>query len=305
MQESDWSPSYPSTLQPLPTMDTPLNFYVHCETHKIQIDSMSSLNKHASLHNTQKRMRREWTCGHCIHIFHSCIEMRRHLSLFSVCKGYAKMAEFATSQMVHKPYFRRKSHVFPPTTVQILASNATTSASVPRYNALSSYHPYDIARLATEAAELRKSLSFKTSIHFSPISPPQTMDSDSTESHHLPTTNQSIRSKDSSSDLVINEPFLLPVVDTKSTTCTSVQTFPTLSHLQDTRVKLSHTLNFQCALLFKHAPTALSPAEQSMLQQLLSQNILPLPFISLYSANTTEVAQRISDFNMGASHFQK
>ena len=70
-------------------------------------------------------------------------------------------------------------------------------------------------------------------------------------------------------------------------------------------MKLSHTLNFQCALLLKHAPTALSSAEQSMLQQLLSQNILPLPFVSLYSANTTEVAQRISDFNMGSNHFQK
>jgi len=231
--------------------------------------------------------------------------MRRHLSLFSVRMGYAKTAEFATSQMVHKPYFRRKSHVFPPTTLQIIASNAITSASVPRYNALSSYHPHDIARLATEAAELKKSLVSQTSMHFSPISPVQTMDSDSTESHRLSANSQPIWSKDSSSDPVINEPFLLHEVDTNLATRTSVQIFPTLSHLQDTRVKLSHTLNFQCALLLKHAPTALSPAEQSMLQQLLSQNILPLPFVSLYSANTTEVAQRISDFNMGANHFQK
>jgi len=142
-------------------------------------------------------------------------------------------------------------------------------------------------------------------MHFSPISPMQSMDSDSTESHHLPHSSQPSWSKDSSSDPVTNEPFLLPVVDTHSATCTSVQTSQTLSHLQDTRVKLSHTLNFQCALLLKHAPTALTPAEQSMLQQLLSQNVLPLPFVSLYSANTTEVAQRISDFNMGANHFKK
>jgi len=90
MEDSDWSPTYPITAQPLPTMDTPLNFYLHCETHKVQIDTMASLNKHASLHNVQKRMRCEWTCGHCTHIFHSCIQMRRHLSLFSVRMGYAK-----------------------------------------------------------------------------------------------------------------------------------------------------------------------------------------------------------------------
>jgi len=130
------------------------------------------------------------------------------------------------------------------------------------------------------------------------------LDTDSTESHYLSIDSQLSRLKDSSSDPSKEESLLLPVVDSKSAICTSVQTLPTLSHLQDIRVKLSHTLNFQCALLLKHAPTALSPAEQSMLQQLLSQNILPLPFISLYSADTTEVAQRISDFNMGSNHFQ-
>jgi len=231
--------------------------------------------------------------------------MRRHLSLFSVRMGYAKTAEFATSHMVHKPYFRRKSHVFPPTTLQILASTAATSASVPRYNALSSCHTRDIAHLATEAAKLRKILVSQTSMHFSPISPTSNMDSDHTEPHCSFSGTQSSRPNDSTLDPPIKESFILPVVDNSSTTCTSVQSFPTLSHLQDTRVKLSHTLNFQCALLMKHAPTALSSAEQSMLQQLLSQNILPLPFVSMYSANTTEVAQRVSDFNMGASHFQK
>ena len=283
----------------------PLNFYLHCETHRVQIDSMASLNMHASLHNVQKRMRCEWTCGHCIRTFHSCIEMRRHLSLFSVRMGYAKTAEFATSQMVQKPYFRRKSHVFPPTTLQILASNASTSASVPRYNALSSCHSHDIAQLATEAALLKESLSLPKSIHLSPISPISIMDSDFTESHNFSINSQLSRLKDSSMDLSKEESLLLPVVGVKSAICTSVQTLPTLSQLQDIRVKLSHTLNFQCALLLKHAPTALSSVEQLMLQQLLSKNILPSPFISLYSANTTEVAQRISDFNMGSSHFQK
>jgi len=306
MEENVWSPAYPTTAKLLPTMDTPLNFYLRCETHRVQIDSMASLNMHASLHNVHRRMRCEWTCGHCICTFHSCIEMRRHLSLFSVRLGYAKTAEFATSQMVHKPYFRRKSHVFPPTTLQTLASNATTtSAAVPRYNALSSCHSHDIAQLATEAAQLRKSLSLSTSVHFSPISPAQIMDSDSTESHNSSITNLPGQSNDFPLISSKEESFPLPVVDTTLTTGTTIQPSLTLSQLQDIRVKLSHTLNFQCAILLKHAPTALSSAEQSMLQQLLAHNILPSPFVSLYSANTTEVAQRISDFNMGSSHFQK
>ena len=107
-------------------------------------------------------------------------------------------------------------------------------------------------------------------MHFSPISPVQILDSDSTESHYLSIDSQPSRLKDSSSDPSKEESLLLPVVDSNTAICTPVQTFPTLSHLQDIRVKLSHTLNFQCALLLKHAPTALSPAEQSMLQQLLS-----------------------------------
>ena len=306
MEENEWSPAYSTTVKPLPTMDTPLNFYLRYETHRVQIDSMSSLNMHASLHNLQKRMRCDWICGHCLNTFHSCTQMRRHLSLFSVRMGYAKTAEFATSQMVHKPYFRRKSHVFPPTTLQILASNASTSASVPRYNALSSCHPYDIAQLATEAAELKKTLGSQTSIHLSPISPIPIMDSASLESPFLPISSQSsLLSKDSSLQVCMKESSSHSVVDATPTTCTRIQTFETLSHLQDTRVNLSHTLNFQCALLLKHAPTALSSLEQSMLQRLLSHNILPIPFVSMYSANTTEVAQRISDFNMGSSHFQK
>ena len=142
-------------------------------------------------------------------------------------------------------------------------------------------------------------------MHFSPISPIQIMDSDSTESPYLSPSSKPLLPKDSSSDPSKKESSLHPVVDATPTTCTSVQTSETLSHLQDTRVKLSHTLNFQCALLLKHAPTALSSIEQAMLQQLLSQNILPMPFVSMYSANTTEIAQRISDFNMGSNHFQK
>jgi len=305
MDENEWSPAYPSTAKPLPTMDTPLNFYVRCETHRVQIDSMASLNMHASLHNVQKRMRCEWTCGHCLCTFHSCIKMRRHLSLFSVRMGCAKTAEFATSHMVRTPYFRRKSHVFPPTTLQILASNIGTSASVPRYNALSSYHLNDVQKLATEAAELKKSSALHTCMHFSPISPALSTISNSTEFPNSFSSIQPLLSEDTSSESANRQPTLFSLVDATPTTSTSVQTLPTLSHLQDTRVKLSHTLNFQCALLMKYAPTALSSAEQSMLQQLLSQNILPLPFVSMYSANTTEVAQRISDFSMGSNHFQK
>jgi len=305
MEENAWSPAYPTIAKSLPTMDSPLNFYIRCETHRVQIDSMTSLNKHASLHNVQKRMKCEWTCGHCLRTFHSCIEMRRHLSLFSVRLGYAKTAEFATSQMVRKPYFRRKSHVFPPTTLQILASNARSSASVPRYNALSSYHPNDIHKLAAEAAELRKSSALHTCMHFSPISPAQPTNSDPTEFPNSPSSIQPLLSEDTPSESANRQPTLLPVVDATPTTSTPVRSLPILSHLQDTRVKLSHTLNFQCALLLRHAPTALSLIEQSMVQQLLSHNILPMPFVSMYSANTAEVAQRISDFNMGSSHFQK
>ena len=306
MEENEWTPAYFTTAKPLPTMDTPLNFYLRCQTHRVQIDSMASLNMHASLHNVQKRMRCDWICGHCLHTFHSCTQMRRHLSLFSVRLGYAKTAEFATSQMVHKPYFRRKSHVFPPTTLQNLASNASTSASVPRYNALSSCHSHDIAQLATEAADLKQTLVSQTSIHFSPISPIHIMDSTSIELSSLLISSQpSLLFKDSSPHLSMEDSSLHSVIDATPTTCTSVQTSETLSHLQSTRVNLSHTLNFQCALLLKHAPTPLSSLEQSMLQRLLSHNILPMPFVSMYSANTTEVAQRISDFNMGSSHFQK
>jgi len=217
-------------------MDTPLNFYLRCETHKVQIDTMASLNKHASLHNVQKRTRCKWTCGHCTHIFHSCIEMRRHPSLFSVRMGYAKTAEFATSQMVHIPYFRRKSHVFPPTTLQILASNAKAASSVPRYNALSSYHPNDIVRLATEAAELRKSSTLHLPVHYSSISPAQPLNSDPTELSHSLSSSQPVSSEGSSSEPTTNPPFLLPVVDNKSSVCTSVQTSENLSHLQDMRL---------------------------------------------------------------------
>jgi len=304
MEENEWTPAYPATAKPLPTMDTPLNFYLRCQTHRVQIDSMASLNMHASLHNVQNRVRCNWICGHCLHTFHSCTQMRRHLSLFSVRLSYAKTAEFATSQMVHKPYFRRKSHVFPPTTLQILASNANiTSASVPSYNALSSCHSHDISQFATEAAQLKESFLPKRPLHFSPISPAQIIDSDSTESHNFSISDQSCQLKGSPLKSSKEESFLLPVVDANPTTCTTVQSSLTLSQLKDIRVKLSHTLNFQCALLLKHAPTALFPIEQSMLQQLLSQNILPSPFVSLYSANTNEVAQRISDFNMGSNHF--
>jgi len=83
MEDSDWTPAYPTTTQHLPTMETTLNFYLHCETHKVQFDTLASLNKHALLHHTKKRAKCRCTCGHCANIFPLSMEMRRHLSLFS------------------------------------------------------------------------------------------------------------------------------------------------------------------------------------------------------------------------------
>jgi len=100
-----------------------------------------------------------------------------------------------------------------------------------------------------------------------------------------------------------------PSADATSMIYTSVQTCDSLcqemSHLQDMRRKLSHTLNIQCALLQKQAPTSLTSMEQQMLQSLLCQDILPLSFASFFSSTSTEVAQSISAFNLGANHFLK
>ena len=101
----------------------------------------------------------------------------------------------------------------------------------------------------------------------------------------------------------------LPSVDTTSTIRLSTQTFDTLSqemsHLQDIRKQLSHTLNVQCALLQKQAPTLLTSLEQQILQSLLSQDILPMSFTSLLAQTSTEIAQSVSAFNLGANHFLK
>jgi len=63
MEDSDWTPAYPTNTQHLPTMETPLNFYIHCETHKVRIDTLASLNKHAFLHRAKKCTKCRWTCG--------------------------------------------------------------------------------------------------------------------------------------------------------------------------------------------------------------------------------------------------
>ena len=98
-------------------------------------------------------------------------------------------------------------------------------------------------------------------------------------------------------------------MDTTSIIRTSFQTCDTLcrelSHLQDIRKRLSHTLNVQCALLQKLAPTPLSVIEQQMLQSLLSQDILPMSFANLFSSTSTEIANSISAFNLGANYFLK
>jgi len=107
----------------------------------------------------------------------------------------------------------------------------------------------------------------------------------------------------------IDNPSPLPSLDTTSTIRTSFQTCDSLcqelSHLQDIRKRLSHTLNVQCALLQKLAPTPLSVIEQQMLQSLLSQDILPMSFAHLFTSNSTEIANSISAFNLGANHFLK
>jgi len=220
--------------------------------------------------------------------------------------GYAKSAEFATSNMVHKPYFRHKSHNFPQTALQILANNATEAHFVPRYNALCTHHPDDILRLAAEAAKLKKSSSL---FSHSPISSARQTNSNPTKFPNSLSSNQQILSEDTSSEMGTDAPSPIPIVDTTSTVRTSVRTWQNLthqmSHLQDMRLKLSHTLNFQCALLQKQHSTELTHAEQQMLQHLLCQHILPLSFVSLFSDNSTEVAQCISDFNIGANHFHK
>jgi len=83
--------------------------------------------------------------------------------------GYAKSADFATPQMVNLPYFRRKSHLFPPTALQDMANDALRAHIVPRYNAMHNHSSINILRLSSEAANIRKSGHPIPQIAFSPI----------------------------------------------------------------------------------------------------------------------------------------
>jgi len=309
MDEHDWTSTYPATTQHLPSMDTPLNFYFRCDTHNVCLDTLASLSHHTFSCTTQQRVKCRWTCGHCALTFATSLAMRRHLTVYSVRMGYAKSANFATPQMVNLPYFRRKSHIFPPTALQVMANDALRACIVPRYNAMHNHSSTNILRLSSEAANIRKSGHPLPQIVYSPISPAQAEDTNSSELSSSDTILTPTLPEEISSHMGIDNPSPLPSADTTSTICTTIQTCDSLcqelSHLQDIRKRLSHTLNVQCALLQKLAPTPLSPIEQQMLQSLLSQNILPMSFANLFSSTSTEIANSISAFNLGANHFLK
>jgi len=229
--------------------------------------------------------------------------MRRHLTLYSVRMGYAKSADFATPKMVNLPYFRRKSHLFPPTALQIMANDTPRAHLVPRYNAMHNHSSKNILRLSSEAANIRKSG------HFTPISNVLTEDTFSSEPSNSELDSMPILPEEFSSQMGIDISSPLPSLDTTSNISLSMSTFDILSkemsHLQDIRKQLSHTVNVQSALLQKLAPTPLTSLEQQMLQSLLSQDILPLSFTSLLTQNSTEIAQTLSAFILGANHFLK
>jgi len=298
MDEHDWTSAYPATTQHLPSMDTPLNFYFRCDTHNVCLDTLASLSHHIFSCSSKQRVKCRWTCGHCALTFATSLAIRRHLTLYSVRMGYAKSADFATPQMVNLPYFRRKSYLFPPTA---LANDALRAHIVPRYNALHNHSSHHLLRLSSEAANIRKSGHPLPQIVYSPISPAQPEDTNSSELSSSDTILPPTLPDEISSHMGIDNPSPLPSVDTISTIRTSLQTCDSLcqelSHLQDIRKRLSHTLNVQCALLQKLAPTPLSVIEQQMLQSLLSQDILPISFANLFSSTSTEIANSISAFS--------
>ena len=303
MDEHDWTSVYPATTQHLSSLDTPLNFYFRCDTHNVCLDTLASLGHHASTCTSSQRVKCHWTCGHCAHTFATSLAMHRHLTLYSVRMGYAKSADFATPKMVNLPYFRRKSHLFPPTALQIMANDTPRAHLVPRYNVMHNHSSKNILRLSSEAANIRKSG------HPSPISNVLTEDASSSDSLNPALVSIPILPEESSSHMGIDISSPLPSLDTTSNISLSIPTFDILrqemSHLQDIRKQLSHTLNVQCALLQKLVPTPLTSLEQQMLQSLLSQDILPMSFTSLLSQNSTEVAQSLSAFTLGANHFLK
>jgi len=309
MDEHDWTSAYPATAQHLPSMDTPLNFYFRCDTHNVCLDTLASLSHHTYSYSSKQRMKCRWTCGHCALTFATSLSMRRHLTLYSVRLGYAKSADFATPQMVNLPYFRRKNHIFPPTILQTMANDALRAHIVPRYNAMHNHSSQNILRLSYEAANIRKSGHPLPQITYSPISPAHTEEMHSSELSSSDTILTPTVPDEISSVMGIDNPSPLPSLDTTSAIRTSFQTCDSLcqelSHFQDIRKSLSHTLNVQCALLQKMPSTPLSLIEQQMLQSLLSQDILPMSFAHLFSSTSTEIANSISAFNLGANHFLK
>jgi len=309
MDEHDWTSAYPATTQHLPSMDTPLNFYFCCDTHNVCLDTLASLSHHTFSCCSKQRVKCRWTCGHCALTSATSLAMRRHLTLYSVRMGYAKSADFATPQMVNLPYFRRKSHLFPPTALQVMANDALRAHIVPRYNAMHNHSSIHILRLSSEAANIRKSGHPLPQIVCSPISPAPAEVINSSEPSSSDTIFTPTVPDEISSYMGIDNPSPLHSVDTTSTIRTSLQTCDSLcqelSHLQDIRKRLSHTLNVQCALLQKLAPTPLSLIEQQMLQSLLSQDILPMSFANLFSSTSTEIANSVLAFNLGANHFLK
>ena len=121
----------------------------------MSLDTLASLGHHASTCTTTQRVKCHWTCGHCAHTFATSLDMRRHLTLYSVRMGYAKSADFATPKMVNLPYFRRKSHLFPPTALQTIANDTPRAHIVPRYNAMHNHSSKNILRLSSKAANIR------------------------------------------------------------------------------------------------------------------------------------------------------
>jgi len=182
MDEHDWTSAYPVTTQHLPSMDTPLNFYFRCDTHRVCLDTLASLSHHTFSCSSKQRVKCRWTCGHCALTFTTSLAMRRHLTLYSVRLGYAKSADFATPQMVNLPYFRGKSHIFPPTALQAMANDALRAHIVPRYNAMHNHSSHNILRLSSEAANIRKSGHYLPQILYSPISPAQAEETHSSKS---------------------------------------------------------------------------------------------------------------------------
>jgi len=228
MDEHDWTSTYPTTTQHLPSMDTPLNFYFRCDTHNVCLDTLASLSHHTFSCSSQQRVRCRWTCGHCALTFATSLALRRHLTLYSVRMGYAKSADFATPQMVNLPYFRRKSHLFPPTALQTMANDILRVHIVPRYNALHNHSSLNILRFSSEAAHIRKSGHLLPQIAFSPISPAQTEDTNSSE---LPSSDIILTPTlpdEPSCHMGIDNASPLPSVDTTSTIHTSIQTCDSL-----------------------------------------------------------------------------